>query len=129
MPPWLESLFLIMFSPRVAEHIGGFYLLWMTIFIGINIIWDIRSKKTPTFHLSMMPQKTTVVYNAATFCSSILLLLAVFQPAARTLAGDVYVPLALAGFSGLTQSIGAICPYVHDPLLSARSSADSASRT
>ena len=108
------TYFIPIFAPAAPEHIGVFYLFWMSLFISINIIWDIRSKYTESFHISKMSNKTAVVYNAATFCSSFLLLLAVFQPPARVLAGDVFVPLALAGFSGVTQSIGAICPYTYE---------------
>lgn len=115
VPPVVASgfsyFFEAIFCPSNAQHIGIFYFFWIASFMSVHILWDIFSPHTDSFHIGRLGSKTSVVYNAATFCSSFLLLLAIIEPAARTAAGEYSLPFALAGFSGIIQSLGAIAPY------------------
>lgn len=107
----MNYFFNSIFCPDSVESVGVFYLVWISAFMLVHIGWDAASKNTENFHLGKLKYKVNIVYEAATFCSSFLLLLALIEPRARSLAGDIYLPFALAGFSGIIQSISALCPY------------------
>lgn len=83
----------------------------MLLYGGINLLWDIRTTKTPPFHITKISGKVGVLHNAATFASSLLVMVGLFDERVRQLAGDTVVPLLLAGFSGLLVTLSEICPY------------------
>lgn len=59
----------------------------------------------------MLSRKLSVVYNAATFTGSLLVIISTFSPAVRKVAGDTVIPLLLAGFAGIIVALSEICPY------------------
>lgn len=83
----------------------------MLLYGGINVSWDIRTTKTPPFHITKMGAKVGVLHNAATFASSLLVVVGLFNEHVRQIAGDTVVPLLLAGGSGLLVTLSEICPY------------------
>lgn len=109
-----DTLFLVLkcaVKPTTLSELTLFYVDWIAIYCGINIVWDIRSEKTAPFHLHNLKDKITVVYNASSMASSVLLLISLFSPQVKALAVDTVVPLLLAGISGVLLGIGEICPY------------------
>lgn len=80
----------------------------------VNVIWDIKTDRTPPFHLDRFKEKYDVVYNAATFCSGLLLLVGLVSPTVQALAKDTTVPLILAGSTSLLRAVPALCPYKSD---------------
>jgi hypothetical protein len=100
----------VLFPSDVGE-MAGFYFVWMAFFLVVNVIWDIRTQRTPPFHMDRFKEKYDVVYNAATFCSGLLILVGLVSPTVRQLAKDTTVPLILAGFASLLRALPAICPY------------------
>lgn len=103
------------FYPNDIGQLATYYLVWIVIYLTINTVWDIKSSHTPTFHISHLHRKVQTLYNAATFCSSLLLLIALFNVELRKLIGDALVPLVLAGFSGILIGLSGICPYEPPP--------------
>lgn len=99
------------FSPAEVSQVGIFYLFWMSLFVGINIIWDILSKKTGPFHPKKLKDKTSMAFAASTFCSSLIILLSIFQPSVAKAVGDAVAPLVLVGVIGLLNALGEICPH------------------
>lgn len=93
---------------------AGFYFVWISVFLLVNVVWDINSPRTPPFHLHRMTEKYDVVYNAATFCSGLLILVALVSPTVAKLGKDTTVPLILAGIASLLRAVPAICPYKPD---------------
>lgn len=101
----------LIYNPNSADKVSIFYLFWISVYVLIHVVWDIRSKYTRAFHISKLASKTSAAYNAATFASSLLILLSFIQPPLRPIVGDIVTPLILAGLSGVLQSVGALCPY------------------
>ena len=97
--------------PSDTAKLTIYYLFWMSLFIAINTIWDIWTPKTPKFHIAVMKDKQTVLYDAATFCSSLLIITAIASPTVRQISKDTTLPLLIAGASGLLRTIPALCPY------------------
>lgn len=102
------------FSPNTLVELGIYYFIWMVIFIGINIVWDIYSPRTKSFHFSMLKSKTPTAYAAATFSSSFVVLLSIVNKSVASVVGETYLPLILAGITGVLHSISEICPYSPD---------------
>lgn len=90
---------------------AAYYFVWIAVFLLTNVVWDIRTKRTPVFHLDRLKDKSDVVYNAVAFCSSLLILVALVSPTVQGLGKDTTVPIILAGFSGLLRALPALCPY------------------
>jgi hypothetical protein len=97
--------------PSSAEELVAFYVGWISLFIGINLLWDVLSPRTPVFHLHNVRDKTGTLYAASTFSTSLLLLISPFDSEVKDLVGDTTLPIILAGMTGLFHSIGEICPY------------------
>lgn len=100
----------VLFPSDVGE-MAGFYFVWTFLFLAINVGWDIKSNRTPPFHLERFKEKYDVVFNAATFCSGLLILVGLVSPTVGKLSQNTIVPLILAGFASLLRAIPAICPY------------------
>ena len=100
-----------MIAPASAQDLPVFYLFWVLLYLAINVIWDIRSSKTPEFHWAHFSGKSPVAYSAASFASSLLLLVGLANPATMKVAGDTMVPVMLAGFSGIFFGLSEMCPY------------------
>lgn len=98
-------------TPHSAAELPVFYLFWVLLYLAINIIWDIRSLRTPEFHMSMLGNKTTVAFNAASFASSLLLVVGMADPKTLKAAGDTMLPILLAGSSGVLFGLAEVCPY------------------
>jgi hypothetical protein len=100
-----------LFAPDSGPELSVYYLIWISIFLAVNIVWDIATPKTPPFHFTSLGSKVSTVHNAAFFCSSLLLVIAVIKPDIWNLAKESYIPNILAGVSGILTSLPAICPY------------------
>jgi hypothetical protein len=90
---------------------AGYYFIWISAFLLINVVWDWRSAYTANFHLEKLKDKGDVIHNAVTFCSSLLILTGLISAQVQELGRDTMIPLFLAGFSGLIRSLPALCPY------------------
>ncbi|MBY5935333.1 hypothetical protein KUV51_20165 [Tateyamaria omphalii] len=104
---WLEAVLF----PSTSEHLGIFYLTWIGLFLFVHLVWDAKSAETPGFHLRRLESKFSVLFSAATFSSSFIVILSVPFAPVRLLLADTSLPLVLSGFSGLLLSIPALCPY------------------
>ncbi len=97
--------------PEGGETLTTFYFCWMLIFLIVHFVWDWRSSKTPVFCVDRLKDRgVQTVYNASTFATSLLLLLALIHNSVVELLGDTSIPLLIAGFSGIIQSAIAIVP-------------------
>jgi hypothetical protein len=106
-----QALLQAAFQPDTAEKLGVYYLLWITVFLTINIAWDFISVETPAFHLHRFREKVGTAYAGSTFCRSLLLLLSLFSADTAKIVGDTMVPIILASFAGVLHSISDLCPY------------------
>ena len=97
--------------PSNLSELVAYYFAWTLLFLAINVIWDVATKRTPPFHLDRFKEKGDVLFSAAAFCSSLLILTSLESDAVQKVARDTTVPLILAGFSGLLRAIPALCPY------------------
>ncbi|MEH3118279.1 MAG: hypothetical protein PGN25_12005 [Methylorubrum populi] len=107
----LNAVFKVVFLPADVGEMTVYYLIWISIFFFINIFWDIRTSKTPSFHIANMKDKMDVLYGASTFCSSLLILIGLVSPTVKQLAKDTILPLILAGCAGILRGIPSLCPY------------------
>jgi hypothetical protein len=101
--------------PQDHLQMYAFYFIWTMAFLLCNIVWDIVSPQTPKFHITMLKEKTHILHPATVFCTSILMLAAVLDEHVRHLTTESFVPLLLAGASGVLTAIPALCPYEHRP--------------
>jgi hypothetical protein len=108
---YVDSVFYYFFTPQSVADVGIFYFLWIALFMSINIIWDICSTNTGAFHIVKLKDKIGTLHSATFFCSSLLLLMAVWEPNVWLLAKETYLPIILAGASGLLSSAPYLCPY------------------
>ena len=102
---------MILLAPQNTGELPVFYLFWVVLYLAINIIWDIFSGRTPEFHLANLGQKSSVTFNAASFASSLLLVVGLCDKDTMKVAGDTIVPILLAGLSGVMFALQEICPY------------------
>jgi hypothetical protein len=105
---WLLPLAL---APSNSAELATYYLFWISVFLGINVIWDVCTSRTPRFHLERLTEKGDVLFSAASFCSSLLIIASFLSSHVQQLSRDTMVPLILAGFSGIIKTVPAICPY------------------
>jgi hypothetical protein len=99
------------YAPENTADLATFYAVWTTLFLIINVIWDILTKETPKFHFVHVSEKVEVLFAATTFASSLLLVIGIFDDVILKLAGDAKVPIFLAGASGVLVSLRQLCPY------------------
>lgn len=104
----------LLFSPTDKGTLAGFYCIYILLYVLIHVTWDIRTPRTPPFHVGRLRDKTDILHSSVTLTSSWLLILTIWQPAVEKLANDVMVPIILAGFSGILYGIGKLCPYEDD---------------
>lgn len=109
-----SSLLNVFFAPETIRQLPIYYLFWIILYLTINIIWDIRSTRTPKFHFGHLGSKVGALYNAAAFASSLLLFVSLLDDATRKLAGDTVAPIVLAALSGLLVALAELCPYKVD---------------
>jgi hypothetical protein len=98
-------------APSNSAELATYYLIWISLFLGINVVWDAFTSRTPKFHLERLTEKGDVLFSAASFCSSLLIITSFLSSHVQQLSRDTMVPLILAGFSGIIKTIPAICPY------------------
>jgi hypothetical protein len=108
---YVSSLFYYFFTPQSVADVGIFYFLWIALFMFTNIIWDVFSPNTESFHIIKLKDKISTLHSATFFCSSLLLLMAVWEPNVWLLAKETYLPIILAGASGMLSSAPYLCPY------------------
>jgi hypothetical protein len=97
--------------PPDSEHVCVYYLFWLALFLVINVFWDAKTDKTPPFHLDLLKTKVNILYDAATFCSSLLIVTGLISNSVKALSHDTMLPLLIAGISGVLRSLPAVCPY------------------
>lgn len=107
----MTDLFWSVVAPASTDQLTIFYLAWIGLYVAINVVWDVRTSRTPPFHVAVLTSKLSVLYNAATFTSSLLIVIATVSPNVRKVAGDTVIPLLLAGLSGVFVALSEICPY------------------
>ncbi len=108
---YLDAVATMLFSPTEQSGVAEFYSIWMTLFLGVNIIWDVFSPRTEAFHFGHLSEKVDTLFSATTFSSSFYLLLTVFQNETTTLTGSAKIPLIISAFSGVLISFKYLCPY------------------
>lgn len=101
----------LLFSPSESSGVAEFYAIWITLFLLVNVGWDILTPRTASFHLSHISEKVDTLFSATTFASSFYLLLTIFQQTQTVLSGSAKVPLVISAFSGVLVSIKYLCPY------------------
>ena len=106
---WIIAKFTL--APPDTVSLTIFYLFWIVLFLFINISWDIATPNTPSFHIESLKGKINVVHHGVAFCSSLLVVVSLLNPAVREVARDTMVPLLIAGISGMLLTIPALCPY------------------
>jgi hypothetical protein len=99
------------YAPANSAELAIFYAVWATLFVVVNVIWDIFTDETPKFHFVHVSEKVEVLFAATTFASSLLLVIGIFDDVILKLAGEAKVPIFLAGASGLLISLRQLCPY------------------
>jgi hypothetical protein len=104
-------IFHIVLAPSDVNELMYFYLVWIVMFLLINIVWDIYSPNTPKFHFSEIGGKVTLLHPASFLCSSILIIVACINPQVWKLAEEIKIPILLTGISGILTSVSACCPY------------------
>lgn len=107
----MPTLLAPVFAPQNIQQLPVFYLFWILVYLTVNVVWDIRSSRTPPFHIAQLSAKTTVAFNAASFTSSLLIVMGLFDKKVMQLAGDTMLPLVLAALSGILFSLAELCPY------------------
>jgi hypothetical protein len=107
---WSDFLTCVV-QPSSSRQLFIFYVAWLSVFLGINLLWDVLSPLTPVFHLHRIRDKVGTLYAASTFCSSLLLLISLFDSGVAKVAGETLLPMIQAGMTGLLHSIGEICPH------------------
>ena len=105
------SILPFVLTPANPADLAVFYLFWISLFLGVNVAWDIATSRTPEFHLDRLKEKGDVLFSAASFCSSLLIIVSFLSMSVQQLSRDTMIPLILAGFSGLIRAFPAICPY------------------
>jgi len=108
---WASTHIHVLYAPNEAQEIPKYYLFWMSLYAGINLIWDYKSSRTANFHIGNLKHKVNVIYNAVTFASSLLLIMGFFDDVTRKLASDTYIPILTASLAGLFITISGLCPY------------------
>ncbi|HEY8064630.1 MAG TPA: hypothetical protein VIF40_07855 [Methylosinus sp.] len=88
-----------------------FYFFWIGLYVAINFVWDWRSPHTPPFHIAHISEKLSVLYNASTFASSVLLISSVFNAEVQKVAGDAVAPIVMAALSGFMVGLAGLSPY------------------
>jgi hypothetical protein len=101
----------LLFRPGGSSGVTVFYAIWITIFLFVNIVWDIRSSNTGKFHIGHLSEKIDTLFSATTFASSLFLILAIFQDSLVSLAKDSQIPIFISGISGVLISLRYLCPY------------------
>jgi hypothetical protein len=97
--------------PSKPSDLASFYLAWILTFVVVNILWDIKSSKTGTFHILDLKNKGEILHPATAFCSSLILLLSVVNPRLWEISKETYLPVIIAGASGIFNTIPSLCPY------------------
>lgn len=106
------SSVLALIAPQTAGDLAIYYLFWVLLYLAINVIWDIRTPHTEPFHIAHLgSKKTQTLFSAASFASSLLILVGLLDKDTMRVAGDTFVPIMLAGFSGVLFGVSEICPY------------------
>lgn len=98
-------------TPYDTPHLTAYYLIWITFFVLVNSIWDWRSKRTRPFHFLHLKEKSNLLYDGSSFCSSLLVIMSLISVDVQKLSTSITIPLLIAGGSGLLRSIVALCPY------------------
>jgi len=96
--------------------LAHFYLIWIGLFLVINITWDICSRKTPSFDFSKLREgHINLLYAATNFASGLILLISITDAKVASAAQDTKIPIIIAGFSGIIYGISYISPYPSVP--------------
>jgi hypothetical protein len=102
-----KALFDLIFHNVIAPSNGTeltiYYLIWIVAYLLINIIWDIKTDKTPKFFISGISNKQNLLHQAASLPSNILIIVACINPIVWELAKEIKLPLLISGISALTQ--------------------------
>lgn len=99
------------FAPQTSEQLLQSYLVWFAVFVLINVVWDIFTPKTPSFHMSRLKDKLSVAIGSTSFCSGLLIFSSAFNPATKVAVGNAPATLAIAAAAGILLSLSYICPY------------------
>jgi hypothetical protein len=106
----VEFLWHIIFPANLRE-LSISYLFGSMLYLSINIIWDMKSKYTPSFHFSTLKEKMDTLFNGVTCSSSFLVISSVFDAKTAEVVGASGIAYVLAGLSGILVSLSALCPY------------------
>jgi hypothetical protein len=101
--------------PSNASQLCVCYLIWTLLFVGVNIIWDIRSNFTPKFHFLSIQSKSSLLHPAAAMCSCVLVIAALINDSIKDISAETAIPIVLSSLSGIFQAIGSLCPYKLPP--------------
>jgi hypothetical protein len=100
----------MIFVPKSIEEMKFFYLVVIVLYTGLNLVLDGLSKDTPPMTADRLRAKIFVLYDATSLASSALVLASIFDSNLAKLLGEFWVPLMLAGASGLIVGISGLFP-------------------
>ncbi|MCW5699272.1 MAG: hypothetical protein KIT00_05485 [Rhodospirillales bacterium] len=96
--------------PASGQEVGFFYLFWIVLFVLIHVVWDAFSPETEPFHLGRLKGKIEILYAAANFSTSLLLIIAVCKPTMFKTLVDITLPIIFSAITGMLVSLSALSP-------------------
>ncbi len=97
--------------PENVQELCKFYLFLSLFYLLIHLVWEHFDKSAENFSLKRLPQKMDIIYAAATFATSVFLIIILMDLGNPLRTDDVMaLPFTLAGLTGLCSSLGALQP-------------------
>jgi hypothetical protein len=93
-------------TPTNSQQLCVCYLAWALVFIGTNVVWDIKSRLTPKFHFLSLQSKGALLHPAASLCSCILVIASLVDHSVHEMSEESAIPLILTSLSGILQAAG-----------------------
>ncbi|ETO43455.1 hypothetical protein [Morganella sp. EGD-HP17] len=97
--------------PENVQELCKFYLFLSLFYLLIHLAWEHFDKSVENFSLKRLPQKMDIIYAAATFATSVFLIIILMDLGNPLRTDDVMaLPFTLAGLTGLCSSLGSLQP-------------------
>ncbi|QPE15737.1 hypothetical protein [Providencia sp. PROV147] len=97
--------------PENVQELCKFYLFLSLIYLLVHLIWEHFDKGAENFSLKRLPQKMDIIYAAATFATSVFLVIIILDLGNPLKTDDIMaLPFTLASLTGLCSSLGALQP-------------------
>lgn len=97
--------------PENVQELCKFYLFISLIFLIFHLVWEHLDKGAENFSLKRLSQKMDIIYAAATFATSVFLVIIILDLDNPLKTDDIMaLPFTLASLTGLCSSLGALQP-------------------